>query len=171
MVNVVRNMSKALLSIFVALILTQISEAKDWRGIVPLRSTRADVERLLGAPEKDSRGVYRTDSERITVFYAERLCDYGWKVPLGAVISFSVYPKNPPKIADLKLDESKYVKRRDNHIESIYYYINEKEGINYTVDVQAGVVTSIEYYPAAKDNSKRCAPVKKSKAKTKNTSN
>src|SRR5687768_16252810 len=65
----------------IALLLVPSSFTKEWRGIIPLRSTRADVERLLGPPEPGSRGVYRTGSERITVSYAEGPCDYGWQVP------------------------------------------------------------------------------------------
>ena len=168
--NIVRNRSKALSLIFITLILTQIAEARDWRGIAPLRSTRAEVERLLGAPEQGSSNVYQTGSERISVSYAERTCDYGWQVPVGTVISFSITPKNPSAFADLKLDERKFVKRVDPHIESIYYYINQEEGINYTVDTGRGVVTGIEYYPSAKDNNRRCAAVKDSTGATKDTS-
>lgn len=44
-----------------ALFLSVTSDAKDWRGIVPLHSTRADVENLLGEPPpppKDGSRVY-----------------------------------------------------------------------------------------------------------------
>jgi hypothetical protein len=81
-------------------------------------------------------------------------------VPLDTVVSISVYPKNPPKLAGLKLDVSKYEKKRDVHVESIYYYINTEEGINFTVEVGEGLVTGIEYYPSAKDNHLRCQPGK-----------
>ena len=136
--------------------------AKEWRGIIPLRSTRADVERLLGPPEPGYNSVYLTRSERISVSYSEGPCDYGWQVPPDTVISFSVYPKNPSKFADVRLDEGKYEKRRDIHMESTYYYINKEEGINYTVEVGEGVVTGIEYFPSAKDNYLRCSLVKAS---------
>jgi hypothetical protein len=163
-------MSKAFNLIFITLILTQISEARDWRGLVPLRSTRAEVERLLGPPGQSSSNVYLTESERISITYAERPCDFGWQVPLGTVISFSVYPKNPSALAALKLDERKYEKRRDIHIETLYYYINQEEGINYTVDSGKGMVTGVEYYPSAKDNNRRCSTVKDSTVVPKDTS-
>lgn len=67
-----------------------------------------------------------------------------------------VYPQNPPKLSDLKLDESKYDKRKDNHLESVYYHLNNNEGINYTVDVSKGVTTAIEYFPAVNDINLRC---------------
>ncbi|HEX8920411.1 MAG TPA: hypothetical protein VF766_02965 [Pyrinomonadaceae bacterium] len=163
-------MSKALSLIFITLTLTQISEAADWRGIAPLRSTRADVERLLGPPEQGSSNVYQTASERISVSYSERACDYGWQVPAGTVISLSVYPKTPPPFAGLKLDERNFVKRTDPHIESLQYYVNQDAGINYTVDAGRGVVTGIEYYPSAKDNNRQCSPLMGSTVTTKDAS-
>ena len=39
-------------------------EAKDWRGITPLKSTRADVERLLG---KEIEGSYELPDERASI--------------------------------------------------------------------------------------------------------
>jgi hypothetical protein len=39
---------KAIGCICFALVLTGVSQAQEWRGISPIRSTRADVEQLLG---------------------------------------------------------------------------------------------------------------------------
>ncbi len=163
-------MIKALSLIFITSIITQTAEVGAWRGITPLRSTRADVERLLGQPEQGSSSLYQTSSERISVTYSVRPCDYDWQVPLGTVINISVHSKNPPAFAALKLDERKYEKRRAPHIESLYYYVNQAEGINYTVDAGAGVVTGVEYYPSAKDNNWRCSRAKDSTGGTKDIS-
>ncbi len=163
-------MSKVLSLIFITSIITQISESRDWRGITPLRSTRADVERLLGQPEQVSGSLYQTSNERISITYSERPCDYDFQVPPGTVINISVHSKNPPAFAALKLDERKYEKRRDPHIESLFYYVNQEEGINYTVDAGVGVVTGVEYYPSAKDNNRRCSRAKDSTGGTKDIS-
>ena len=162
-----RNAGKFFSLVSIPLLLAHVSGAADWRGLAPLRSTRADVERLLGQPERGSKGVYLTQSERITVTYAAGACDYDWRVPPGTVISISVSPKNPPPFAGLRLDERRYEKRRDVHIETLYYYVNAEEGINYTVDTGKGVVTGVEYYPSAKDNNRRCSAGKDSTAATK----
>src|ERR1043165_1501339 len=57
--------------------------AKDWRGLIPLRSTRADVEKLLGEPPpppKDGtraytlnkgRSLYFLDEGEVYIVYAE----------------------------------------------------------------------------------------------------
>ncbi|HBB89877.1 MAG TPA: hypothetical protein DC047_19915 [Blastocatellia bacterium] len=130
---------------------------KPWRGIVPLRSTRANVEALLGTPQTGTRNVYKTETETVTVAYAETPCTYGWQVPIDTVISLLVSPKNPLKLADVKLDESKYEKRKDNHLENVYYYVNQNEGINWTVDTGQGIATTFEYYPSDKDAPLKCS--------------
>ena len=128
--------------------------AKSWRGLEPLRSTRADVERTLGNPEAGSRNSYKTPTERVVVTYSASECAHGWRVKPDTVISFSLYPTNALPFSQLQLDESKTEKRRDVHIESLYFYVNQQDGVNYTVNKE--VVTAIEYYPSAKDNSLRC---------------
>ena len=140
------------------LALAQQPPAGEWRGLVPLRSTRADVERLLGRPESESGGVYVTAGERVSVTYSRRPCDYGWQVPPDTVISFFVHPKQPPTLAGLKLDEKKYERRRDYHVENVYYYVDREGGINYTVDSSSGLVTGVEYYPPLKSKAPRCRP-------------
>lgn len=131
--------------------------AKTWRGIVPLRSNRTMVESLLGPPQTGTRHLYVTPTETVLITYADRPCAAGWQVPIDTVISLFVSPKNPLKLAEVKLDESKYEKRKDNHLENIYYYVSQNEGINWTVDIAQGIVTNVEYYPAARDANLKCS--------------
>ncbi|HEV2862714.1 MAG TPA: hypothetical protein VGX48_16990 [Pyrinomonadaceae bacterium] len=144
-------------AVFALLALAPQPPGRGWRGIEPLRSTRADVERLLGRPESEAGSVYVTAGERVSVSYSRRPCDYGWRVAPDTVISFFVYPKQPPKLADLKLDEKKYEKRQDLHL-AVHYYMDLGAGINYTVDSAAGLVTGVEYYPPLKSKAPRCQP-------------
>lgn len=144
----------------IALALASLPPAAGWRGIVPLRSTRAEVERHLGPPasESESGSVYATAGERVSVAYSRRPCDYGWQVPAGTVVSFFVHPKKPPKLADLKLDEKKYERRRSYHVETVHYYIDREAGLNYTVESPGDLVTGVEYYPPLKGKAPRCGP-------------
>jgi hypothetical protein len=141
-----------------------ISPAEGWRGIVPLHSTRMDVERLLGSP-RESRGVasnYETESERVLVFYSADPCKKGeeWNVPRGTVASFTVSPKATLPVADLKLEETNYKRVLDSHVQGIVYYFNKEQGIRIETRLLGGGredVNSITYEPAAKDNYLRCA--------------
>lgn len=64
-------MLRALLSVigmFLALIISAIKvQAEAWRGIVPLKSTQADVERLIGKPGEHGR--YQFDKERAYIHF------------------------------------------------------------------------------------------------------
>jgi hypothetical protein len=139
-------------------------QANCWHGIIPLRSTRADVEKLLGPPTPYSKAPYaadyRTKNERVFVLYSTGPCDiepsHGWNVPRGTVISIDVEPNVKPKFAELKLDESKYEKRKDPEVLSLTYYTNEKEGVSIEVNTEEGVVNVFRYSPMSKDIYLRC---------------
>ena len=123
---------------------------------MPLHSTRADVERLLGPPVQGTRNVYHDTSQTITVTYSSNSCDHNWRVPVDSVINLLVHPTIPLKLADLGVVESKFEKRRDEHL-AIYYYVNTNEGINYTVDFERGQITAMEFYPATRDSHLKCS--------------
>jgi hypothetical protein len=123
--------------LLVLITVTGVSHAKEWRGIVPLHSTRADVERLLGKPNaKYDR--YDLESEEATFFYSKGRCANGWDVPLDTVIDIAVTFKQPRRLADLKLDLNRYERNRDPHVTSHVYYVNRDEGVSYVVYEEEG---------------------------------
>ena len=142
-----------------------VAAAEGWRGIVPLHSTSADVERVLGSPDRVWMGIYFYEFEKETVkfFFSKGACGTDsseWDVPRDTVVAISVSPKpNRLKFADLRLEESKFKKERDREVGDVYHYINEEEGVTYEVDTSYDdAVTLISYYPAAKDAGLRCPP-------------
>ncbi len=144
---------------------SDFSQANGWRGIVPLHSTRAEVERLLGAP-KESRGVastYETKDERVNVFYSDGLCEKDrsedWNVPRDTVVRITVHPNTKLLVNDLQIDKAKYERRRDPHLEGVVYYINTMEGVFIDARKLEGGgedVDNISYGPAVTDNHLRC---------------
>lgn len=166
------------LSLVLTLNLT--AQAKEWRGIVPLRSTRAEVERLLGSPIDDpsSKGIYirtyRTDEEIVTILYSDTpLCNgyllRGYRVPRYTVIRITVRSTAPFPFSDLKLDSSKYRETSGGHTPDFSYFTDEEEGITYEVQwrimAKSGedkggerirVVNNVTYGPAAKDKHLLC---------------
>ena len=143
-----------------------VAQAKGWRGVVPLHSTRADVERLLGAP-KESRGVastYETKDERVLVFYSAGKCTEGtsndWDVPHDTVVRLTVHPNAELLIDSLKLNKTKYERQLDYHVQGIVYYINKLDGIFISARMRPGNgedVDNITYGPMAEDSHLRCA--------------
>jgi len=140
------------------------SQVEGWRGLVPLHSTRTDVERLLGAPTK-SHGVastYDTKNERVHIFYSGGPCKKGvseeWNVPADTILSLTVHPNAKLLVDSLKLDKSKYRREGDPHADLIVYYVNKEEGIRVEARMleDGEDVDSITYEPAAKDSRLRC---------------
>lgn len=147
-----KTQSTVLFLIGLMLILMQRANAQEWRKIVPLKSTRADVERLLGPNDKSFGVDYELTDGVLSIEYSSGPCRKerrgGWNVPEGVVISFSFSAKNRPRETDLKLNRKKFRRVIDTHTGGITYYINDVEGITY--EIQQGRLDSVEYYPPKK---------------------
>jgi len=144
--------------------MADLPQAKGWCGIMPLRSTRADVERVLGSPTK-SHGVaftYDTKKERVLIFYSAGPCKKGvsdeWNVPPDTVVSITVHPNAKLLVDSLQLDKTKYRRERDPHADLVVYYVNKEEGIRISARMlQEGEdVDSITYEPGTEDSHLRC---------------
>jgi hypothetical protein len=147
------------------LVITAFPQANSWRNIVPLLSTREDVEKLLGAPTPESKAkdaaIYKTENEKVFVLYSTGSCEVkpsnGWNASRGTVITISVEPNRKVSFADLKLDDSNYEKRPDPEVVYVTSYINERDGISIDVNTDQGSVISFRYGPRAKDRHLRCS--------------
>src|SRR4030095_4314340 len=86
-----------------------LPQAEGWRGLVPLSSTRRDVETVIGAPITPSGSSYETKNENVFVQYSDGPCEkgwpYGWSVERDTVIMISVSPKNSLTLRDLRSEE------------------------------------------------------------------
>lgn len=131
----------------------------DWRGLVPLHSTRADVERMLGSP-KLSYGlvfIYRTDNERVDILYSGGPCKMSdvepWNVPADTVLEIEVMPKATVLIRDLGEEIRKFPRRQDAHPENWVHYWNLEDGIKIDALLIDGCeeVLSVTYRPRAGD--------------------
>ena len=146
----------------VVLLTINSASAKSWRGIEPLRSTRADVQRLLGTPVDDKSPymwIYDFSEERAIIHFAsgepceEGLPD-GLKVPKDTVVSINISPRVPKKMTEVLSPDKEYTRVQTVHTPGVAYYVDSDEGIRFTV--QDGFVTSISYGPSAKDKDYRC---------------
>jgi hypothetical protein len=139
------------------------ARAQGWKGIVPLHSTRADVERLLGPGRGECKCHYELYGDGIRVEYAKAPCagyPSGWNVPADTVLTVEIDPGLQLQFSQLSLDESKYEKDYDDTLQT--YYSSREEGIQYVVaslDAVTGVenlIRSIRYVPSSKDAHLRC---------------
>jgi hypothetical protein len=134
----------------------EVQRTSGWQNILPLHSTRAGVERLLGTSQDPCKCIYRTHDAAVHIEYASAACKgypAGWNVPADTVLLVTVRSGDQPRIDDLRIDFRKYVKSYDDA--STTYYTSREDGLRYEVS-QQGLVTAISYMPSTKDNNLRC---------------
>jgi hypothetical protein len=144
---------------FLLSLFTVTVNAEPWRGIVPLKSTRADVERLLGKPLPGaipSYVTYKLETGELRVEYADqnlctRLDSCDCRVPDDTVLHVIERPKGTIAFSSLKLDLTKFhaIVNRENP--NNVAYSNSDAGIMYVISKSAGLVLFVQYGPTAKD--------------------
>jgi hypothetical protein len=146
--------------VFVGLLVLPVeSIAKEWKGIVPLKSTRADVERRFGKPDK--WGDYEFDHERVSFDYGHGPCKGAYValrqnnckclVDENTVMSIFVEPTVNRKISDMKLDLTNFRRIPISPFPNTFEYDNAEEGITYTVDELNNQLKHVTYYPSPPD--------------------
>jgi hypothetical protein len=150
---------KLLFAILALLSAAQNSTAKEWHGIVPLKSTRVEIERRFGKPDK--WGEYQVNDERVSFEYSDGPCADLYRglhednchclLEDGTVISISVEPTVERKVSALKLDMTQFKRTPINPFPNTFEYSNRTEGINYTVNEPEDKIITIGYYAAQVD--------------------
>lgn len=139
------------------------AHAQGWKGIVPLHSTRADVERLLGPGSGDCKCWYDFEDNHVRIDYAKAPCEgypSGWNVPADTVLTIRVTTEHERQFSEFVSDESKYDK--DFEDTPVVHYSSREEGVQYSVYPEnpigglKNVVGSINYVPLSKDSRLRC---------------
>ena len=145
-----------LMVLLIILSLAFTQDAPGWRGIVPLHSTRAQVEQILGALDMRCQ-CYSSEIESVRVEYASGPCKGvlpGWNVPADTVLSLQIYPKKPLLFSELKVRKEDFIATVDDTVTT--HYGNGEKGLRYSVS-SSGTVGSIWYGPSIKENKLRCA--------------
>lgn len=150
---------KSLGGLLLLLFLVSEGRAKEWRGIVPLKSTKADVERLLGKPNRLAR--YEIGNERVSVLYSEGPCEGAYQalakdnceclLAKDTVVKIAVTFDSPAKVAKLGVDKAKYQRTPFPAYHPSATYSDLSEGVVYTIRESDDTVTNIDYLPSAKD--------------------
>ncbi len=119
---------------------------QSWKGIVPLVTTKEQIEKTLGHP--NAGGFYEFDDKRVFIKYVETQCEEIKRcdclVPRGTVQFVDIEIYYDLYLKDLKLNKKVFTKTRNSHLPDVYTYSNHKSGLVY--EVQDGKVTHIYYY-------------------------
>ena len=149
-------MSILSVTVWLGLLIVNCQNTASWKGINVFRSTRADVERVLGSPKESCKLAcdYDTKSEAVFVRYSDERCKPGdtnaLDVPQHTVLSVTLYPRVKARLRDLKLDLSKFKKTKDPELQGYSTYTNVETGVTYEVS-DKNMVLSIQWFGAAKD--------------------
>ena len=136
-----------------------------WKGIKPLKTDQATVEKIIGKPEKITRAGYynyKTDEFFMHVNYSTAPCeksDYNrgkFNIPENTVLGYNVILSEGIKLSEFKFQREKYTKQADSERSNAFYYINFEDAIHLGVIVVNGTeyVWSIWFYPSEKDEKK-----------------
>ena len=156
-----------MLALIIAIFISHLCCCGDnqWRGIRPLKSSREEVEKILGRPIPPGNVVrelaeYQTVDGVASILYSTGSCysnpPSGWDVPEQTVVDIVFYPKAQPTFSELKLDLNKFEKRADPEITYIDEYSNYFEGVRVTVDREKSVILKFTHFPDEKDRSRAC---------------
>ncbi|MFY9622514.1 MAG: hypothetical protein WAQ99_22045 [Pyrinomonadaceae bacterium] len=137
--------------------LTQVPQK--WREVEVLRTSRKEVERLLGSPRVlGGVSMYDFNDMRVEIFYQRRSCStdpQGWNVPIGTVIGVDVVPKKKFAVSEMQLDMSKFKREPGAYDQPTHAFLrNDEEG--FTISVFDEMVDSYSYGPKKRDKHKRC---------------
>lgn len=152
--------------------LQELSAPAGYRGIVPLKSTRADVERLFGLPRSADQSAYYFRNEIVSIQYAKYGCNppprvegwpipplEGWQVPPDTVLVVRVNLRKQIPLKNLAVDLNTFKKvRGDPDVASHFLYVDDERGltINLNGDGAAEIVRGYIYEPEAKYKDLRC---------------
>jgi hypothetical protein len=144
-----------------------------YRGIVPLISTRGDVERLFGRPTDEDGRTYHFSDTTVEFQYSKYGCTpppqidgwpappvEGWNIPADRVLAVRVTLRKPVFLNSLKVDLHGFTKERgDSDVPSHFRYVNREKGmtIDLNGDPDTETVQAFIYEPEAKYNSLRCS--------------
>lgn len=131
------------------------SVAKEWRGITPLRSTLADVERQFGACTSREKNTctYVWKNETVTFVFLSEPCGTGkQKLPRRTILRIERLPSVPTSLPEYhKFDPHHYLAFRlpDNTEEFFENYVDDKEG--FAAESKQHVVTQVHYTAKAQE--------------------
>lgn len=126
--------------------------AQSWMKLVPLESTREEVEKILGEPDSSfpTYATYRTDSGNFHVWFSTGECQKNfegrqYKVRANVMTHLSVY-LNAPLLKSVISNLSDYT-RQENFNSTGYLYISKDESITYETFMEPERVKSIDLMP------------------------
>lgn len=138
-----------------------------WKQIRLMRSTRNDVEKLLGRSKyRGYSALYDLEDGVLHIeYYPFNSCTQtgaDLRVRRWTVVEIIFEPDNPAKLADLNLDLKKFRQVKESpDVPDLVSYLHEEDGVDYTFDTNDNTLNNVRYFPGKRYDRLRC---KKSRA-------
>lgn len=108
-----------------------------WKGLRPMRATKAAVEKILGQGKIDGRGSarYVNDEAAVQVNYSPGPCKESapglgkYDIPENVVIDYVVHFRKDVKLTEIDFRREKYYKDTSGDVLNFFDYVNSGEGI------------------------------------------
>jgi hypothetical protein len=148
-----RLIRSTLLSVCLLFAVDIVVKAKEWRGIIPLQSTRTDVTRLFGTcTESDQNNcIYDLEREKVIFLFLPQSCKACDK-PLveDTVTRIHLIPKIDTQLTDYSLDVDSIVMFQTSTETGLHeVFVDDEEGI--AIESEKGRIVHVYYLPAARD--------------------
>lgn len=158
---------KLSLVLIVVIYCSATAVAKEWNGIVPLVSTKAEVEKLLGngSPLDDKISEYHFEKSKVTVYYSQGPCtsvgDHAWNVPKNTVVYIVVSPIKKIFLHNLGVTLSEFSRSSGGaDLPGTAFYLSTRIGMSMNVEERISpdkhTVTLIHYFPSKDQLELRC---------------
>ena len=123
-----------------------------WRGITPLRSSGADVARVLGAeadePNAQTSGPFKVEDGEVTISYITPSLAKIYRAPASMVGKvFTIYFKPASQYGRADLDLTREFKRCTEERDRHFYYFVSDTGVAYRFTRGDDLVDTIIYQP------------------------
>ena len=142
--------------LFITIVFAPDVLAKEWRGIVPLHSTRADVVRLFGCADPNTGCKVRVGNEEAYFVFSDGTVvrdanECVKDLPPNTVLLVEVQLINPPRLSALHINKNHFRTFDPSMPRNIGYkgYIDEKEGL--IIKTYKGKVLQLDYIAAGND--------------------
>ncbi len=166
-------MKSAILLFAIGLILTSSNlgtaqyEKKLWKQkILLLQSTRADVEKLFGKPTSGEDYLvsykFRDGKLDLEYYFFDHCTSHDGlspflNVPEWTVTEIEFRPDSQPRVRSLHLNLEPLRKEHSNpDLPDFLSYIDDTDGIEYTVDESTHTLNSVRYFPGSRHDALRC---------------
>lgn len=160
----IKIQSKIYILVFILLlnsiVLCQAIE-KGWKGIKPLQTNKATVDKLLGTPEINDNGYqnYKTDDAFVQVNYSTAPCEENqykrgeYNIAQNTVLDYTVRLKERILLSEFNFKRDDYTKDTSGCLLSSADYRNEDNSISIGVYIQEGTeyVTDIRFRESNKN--------------------